>query len=64
MKLRNVLKNREKNRLNNTEIVIKCPKCNKDWITTIGEICWYHEVGNIVPVSCKECRDTKKRNES
>ena len=60
LKLKEILRNRHFNRNNETKITIVCPDCGKEWVTSIGEVSWYHEVGNIVPTACENCRNKKK----
>ena len=62
MKLQNLLKHRAKNRTNKTEVTLTCKDCGKHFPFTVGELCWYHEVGNLVPTLCKTCREKIKTN--
>ena len=61
MKLQKMLSNRAKNRKNNNEVSFVCTKCGATWKSTVGEICWFHEIGNVVPTLCKDCRSEKKQ---
>ena len=62
MKLQNLLRHRAKNRTNKTEVTLTCRDCGTPYSITVGELCWYHEVGNLVPTLCKECRKKIKTN--
>lgn len=61
MKLQKMLSNRTKNRKNSNAVSFVCSKCGATWKSTVGEICWFHEIGNVVPTLCKECRAEKKQ---
>ena len=59
LKLKEILRNRQFNRSNETKVIIACPNCGNSWETTVGEISWYHEVGNVVPTDCENCITVK-----
>lgn len=61
MKLKRLLMHRAKNRKNTTEVEIYCADCGKKFKITIGDLCYYHEIGLLVPNLCKECRQEKKQ---
>lgn len=60
MKLLNLLEHRAKNRTNKTEVILTCKDCREQFPITVGELCWYHEVGNLIPTRCKNCRKKNK----
>ena len=60
LKLKEILRNRQFNRSNETKVTITCPDCGNNWEMTLGELSWYHEVGNIIPIACENCRKVKK----
>ena len=60
MNLEKKYKNRESNRRNNTSVTLVCKECNKMFTTTVGNICWHYDVGNLIPAFCDDCKKTKK----
>ena len=60
MNLKNKYSNREKNRRNDTNVVLVCKECNGIFTTTVGELCWHYDIGNLIPVYCDKCRTQKK----
>ena len=60
MRLQKLLEHREKNRKNKIEVKLVCKECGSEYIITIGDICWYHEMGYLTPNLCKSCREQKK----
>lgn len=61
MKLKRLLMHRAKNRKNITEVEISCAECGKIFKVTLGDLCYYHEIGLLLPNLCKECRLEKKQ---
>ena len=64
MKLQNLLRHRANNRKNKTKVTLTCKDCGSQFFITVGELCWYHEVGNLVPTLCKSCREKIKKDKN
>lgn len=61
MDLRTKYKNRDKNRGNRTSVTLVCKECNNMFTTTVGELCWHYDVGNLIPVYCNNCKSKRKK---
>lgn len=56
-----IVKNQKKNYNDSREVTFTCKKCGKDFTISIGNLLWFHQVGNLIPTHCKECTENKKK---
>ena len=62
MNLKTIYSNREKNRKNDTNVVLVCKECNGVFTTTVGHLCWHYDVGNLIPLYCEKCKEKRKED--